>query len=112
MIDRQIIIDGVDVSGCDFLAKEDDYCSYSGETRAYKGQCGCSDEEMCKDHPNCFYKKALKQLKRKEDKINKIEDICDDILENYMKHSLACVDLAGKITDIIDDIKQEVNNDR
>ena len=61
-----MIIDGIDVSGCDFLAKEDDYCSYSGEYRAYKGQCGCSDEEMCKDHPNCFYKKALKQLKRKE----------------------------------------------
>lgn len=65
-MDKQIMIDGVDVSGCDFLAKEDDYCSYSGETRAYKGQCGCSDEEMCKDHPNCFYKKALKELKRKE----------------------------------------------
>ena len=66
MENKQIIIDGVDVSGCDFLAKEDDYCSYSGEYRAYKGQCGCSDEEMCKDHPNCFYKRTLKQLKRKE----------------------------------------------
>lgn len=64
--DKQIIIDGVDVSGCDFIAKEDDYCSYSGEFRAYKGQCGCSDEEMCKHHPNCFYKKTLKQLKAKE----------------------------------------------
>ena len=65
MTDKQIIID-VDVSGCDFLVKEDDYCSYSGEYRGYKGQCGCSDEEMCKDHPNCFYKKALKRLARKE----------------------------------------------
>ena len=69
-------------------------------------------------YTNCLYEIALacdsksKQLQTKEDKINKIEDICDDILENYMKHSLACVDLAGKITDIINDIKQEVNNDR
>lgn len=68
----EIIIDGVDVSWCDFLSKEDDYCSYSGEYRAYKGQCGCSDEEMCKDHPNCFYKKVLKQLKRKEQECEKI----------------------------------------
>lgn len=57
-----VIIDGTDVSGCDFLAKEDDYCSYSGEYRAHKGECGCSDGEMCKDYPDCFYKKALKQL--------------------------------------------------
>ena len=73
MTDKQIIIDGVDVSGCDFLAKEDGYCSYSGEYRAYKGQCGCSDEEMCKDHPNCFYKKALKQLKAKEQECEELK---------------------------------------
>lgn len=73
MTDKQIIIDGVNVSGCDFLAKEDDYCSYSGEYRAYKGQCGCSDEEMCKDHPNCFYKKVLKQLKAKEQEYKELK---------------------------------------
>ena len=74
MTNKPIIVDGVDVSGCDFLAKEDDYCSYSGEYRAYKGQCGCSDEEMCKDHPNCFYKKALKQLQRKEKKCEELKE--------------------------------------
>ena len=63
MDDKQIIIDGVDVSGCGFIAKEDEYSLYD---RVYKGQCRCSNEEMCKDHPNCFYKKALKQLKCKE----------------------------------------------
>ena len=76
MTDKQIIINNVDVSRCDFLAKEDDYCSYSGEYRAYKGQCGCSDEEMCKDHPNCFYKKALNQLKCKEQE-------CEELKEKY-----------------------------
>lgn len=82
----EVIIDGVDVSGCDFLAKEDDYCSYSGEYRAYKGECGCSEEEMCKDHPNCFYKKTLKQLARKtqeceelkKDRINIIKEDAKD----------------------------------
>lgn len=62
MTDKHII-NCVDVSGCQFIAKEDEYSSYD---RVYKGQCRCSNEEMCKDHPNCFYKKALKQLKRKE----------------------------------------------
>ena len=77
MTNKPIIVDGVDVSECDFLAKEDDYCSYSGEYRAYKGQCGCSDEEMCKDHPNCFYKKALKQLKRKEQECEELRNRSD-----------------------------------
>ena len=73
MTDKQIIIDGVDVSGCDFLAKEDDYCSYSGITYAYKGQCMCSDEEMCKEHPKCFYKKVLKQAKAKEQECERLK---------------------------------------
>ena len=75
-----MIIEGVDVSGCDFLAKEDDYCSYSGEYRAYKGQCGL-DEEMCKDHPNCFYKKALKQLKSKEQECERLKQVLTEIKE-------------------------------
>jgi len=73
MTDKQIIINGVDVSGCDFLAKKDDYCSYSGVTYAYKGQCMCSDEEMCKKHPKCFYKKVLKQLKAKEQECEELK---------------------------------------
>ena len=81
MTDKQIIINNVDVSRCDFLAKEDDYCSYSGEYRAYKGQCGCSDEEMCKDHPNCFYKKALNQLKCKEQECEELKEALTDIKE-------------------------------
>lgn len=82
MTDKPVIVDGVDVSGCDFLAKEDDYCSYSGEHRAYKGQCGCSDEEMCKDHPNCFYKKALKQLQRKAQECEELKEEVD-LLRQY-----------------------------
>jgi predicted RNase H-like nuclease (RuvC/YqgF family) len=63
---EEIIIDGVNVAGCDFFAKEDFYNSYSGETQAYKGECGCSDDEMCKDIKNCCYKKQGKQLKKLE----------------------------------------------
>lgn len=77
MTDKPIYVDGVDVSSCDFLAKEDDYCSYSGEYRVYKGECGCSDEEMCKDHPNCFYKKTLKQLAHKTRECEDLKSVRD-----------------------------------
>lgn len=78
-------IDGVDVSGCDFLAKKDDYCSYSGVTYTYKGQCMCSDEEMCKEHPKCFYKKVLKQLKRKEQEYEELRQYHNKCCEENAK---------------------------
>ena len=84
MENKRIYIDGVNVSGCDFLAKEDDYCSYSGEYRAYKGQCGCSDEEMCKDHPNCFYKKVLKQLKAKEQECEELKRLYKELQDDML----------------------------
>lgn len=51
MTDKQIIIDGVDVSGCDELVKQDDntlICEITGY--------------LCEDRQNCYYK----QLQRKE----------------------------------------------
>lgn len=100
MTDKQIMINDVDVSRCDFLAKEDDYCSYSGEYRAYKGQCGCSDEEMCKDHPNCFYKKALNQLKRKEQEVQQAMD-------NYVQLDLQRVKEYNELVDLYKAKEQE-----
>lgn len=89
---ENIIVNGVDVSGCDFLAKEDDYCSYSGEYRAYKGQCGCSDEEMCKNHPNCFYKKALKRLARKEQEYEDLRQYHNKCCEEFKKEKQDLID--------------------
>ena len=100
--DKQIIIDGVDVSGCDFLAKKDDYCSYSGVTYAYKGQCMCSDEEMCKEHPKCFYKKVLKQLKAKEQECERWEAI-----NKYSQDKLlGQVKVVCKLTKTLAEIKE------
>ena len=62
MTDKQIIIDGVNVSGCDRLntfpmqyGEPHEICLTSLEQ--WGGQ-----EKYCKDRPNCYYK----QLKRKE----------------------------------------------
>lgn len=107
MENKEIYIDGVDVSGCDFLSKEDDYCPYSGEYRAYKEQCGCSDEEMCKDHPNCFYKKALNQLKRKEQECEELKEQLERKEENYQK----LLSKSNKyIHNLVDENIQDISN--
>lgn len=93
---QEIIINGVDVSGCDFLAKEDIYNSYSGVTTAYKGQCGCSDDEMCKDHRNCGYKKLARQLQRKTQECEQKE-----------KELLSNEKIINKLMKEVDELKQE-----
>lgn len=59
MTDKQIIIDGVDVVGCE------DY--------GYRGKAGywCHNyDEPCTDYPNCYYK----QLKRKEQECEELKE--------------------------------------
>lgn len=66
--DKPIIIDGVDVSGCDLLRY--DYFPFDD-----KGYDTCSGAEIdicrlkCKDNPNCIYK----QLQREKQKNEKLE---------------------------------------
>ena len=68
-MDKQIIIDGVDVSGCDRLntfpmqfGEPHEICLTSLEQ--WGGQ-----EKYCKDRPNCYYK----QLKRKEQECEELK---------------------------------------
>ena len=58
--DKQIIIDGVDVSGCKHYDDLDCY--------AQRDNCGYPLD--CKDHPNCYYK----QLKRKEQECERLKE--------------------------------------
>ena len=60
MTDKQIIIDGVDVSGCGHY--EDLNCF------AYRDSCGYPLD--CKDNPNCSYK----QLKRKKQENEELKE--------------------------------------
>ena len=72
MTDKQIIIDGVDMSECEFLIINND-----------KHLCRCIKSDLfgaiefvenarkgnCKDNPNCYYK----QLKRKEQECEELK---------------------------------------
>ena len=65
MTDKQIIIDGIDVSGCEWIREvglDSEYictCNSPNKTSGY-----------CKDNPNCRYK----QLKRKEQECEKLKE--------------------------------------
>ena len=97
------IIDGIDVSGCEFIAKEDEYSSYN---RVYKGQCLCSNEEMCKNHPNCFYKKVLKQLKRKEQEYEELKEQYKKLEDEMIKTGANMCGELQKLYRALDEIEK------
>ena len=68
---KDLIIDGVDVSGCSY-----------GEIKEGIFKCSCeynvrSASMFCKDNPNCYYK----QLKRKEQKCEELKAKCSQLEE-------------------------------
>ena len=72
--DKQIIIDGVDVSGCKYYDNLDCY--------AERGCCGYPLD--CEDNPNCYYK----QLKRKEQECAQFRNANDE--KNELLAKLGC----------------------
>ena len=89
MTDKQIIIDGVDVSGCDFYDKNKKYClTLKMDTTGFKNpSCFSGDFQkciqdsktcpntFCDNNPNCHYK----QLKRKEQENKDLREDIKDI---------------------------------
>lgn len=73
MNDKQTIIDDVDVSGCNYFNNTD---------KSYCEECcsefGCA---ICNDRPNCYYK----QLKRAEQKLEKIKKVCNKFIPDHYK---------------------------
>ena len=65
-----MIIDGVDVSGCKYFdcgykeCKAEYYVRYGYEIEKY---------DSCRENPNCYFK----QLKRAEQKLEKIKEYCN-----------------------------------
>lgn len=69
MTDKQIMIDGVDVSKCNYFNNTD---------KSYCEECcsefGCA---ICNDRPNCYYK----QLARKEQECEELKETLAEIKE-------------------------------
>ena len=67
MTDKQIIIDGVDVSGCEYHSLNKNNCSL----------CSLSNNLICSYKPFCYYK----QLKRKEQECERLEETFDGLFK-------------------------------
>ena len=91
MTEKQIIIDGVDVSGCPHIEYEHKWWDIAGREQNSENVCSLSfdnnadfeEDFLCEQNPNCHYK----QLKRKEQKLEKIKEFrhnycmnCEDLL--------------------------------
>ena len=103
MTDKQIIIDGVDVSGCKKYEHEIVRCNAT-----LKNMCFCGGRCTDKKNANCYFK----QLKRKEQECDKlkqtlteIEEIAMCIMDDDLEESSAYYDakqILQKISEVED----------
>ena len=86
MVDKQVIINGCDVAGCEYL----------GLYKECKLKCGSCCPIDCSDNPNCYYK----QLKRKEQE-------CQQAMDNYVQLDLQRVKEYNELVDLYKAKEQE-----
>lgn len=93
-----IVIDGVDVSGCECFYINDSLPEYKECINIYcKG--------LCKDNPNCHYKqfkRKERECQRTEQKLTLIRDFITDTQIYNMAQSIC-----DKILQIIDEVTNE-----
>ena len=77
---EQIIINGVDVSGCEYLTNE---LEEDGEYYWFCNIAPAGGPDECEYKPECFYKKILKQLARKTQECEKLKNQVDEDYNYY-----------------------------
>lgn len=110
MADKEIIIDGVDVSKCNYAILPKKQCPMQSMPYAKETSCiACKEHNtkrnFCKNNPNCYFK----QLKRKEQALDEIEDIADDY-NRVEKTSQYYRDGFDQIQDIINKAKEQISD--
>lgn len=80
---KQIIIDGVGVSGCGYIIPPRKQCPnkpmpYAKETSCFACKEHNTKLNFCKNNPNCYYK----QLQRAEQKLEKIRKLLTTCQQN------------------------------
>ena len=76
MTDKPIMINGVDVSGCEHL----------GLYKEYKLKCGSCYPVDCSDNPNCYYKQLMRKGQECEKAKQNAQDTYDlwqALIENF-----------------------------
>ena len=85
---EQIMINGVDVSGCEYLTYE---LEEDGEYYWFCKISPTGGPDECEYNPECFYKRVLKQLARKTQEYQNLADILRDT-DTYSEVCNACKD--------------------
>ena len=93
MTDKQIIIDGVDVSQCEKYEHEIVRCNAT-----LKNMCFCGGRCTDKKNADCYFK----QLKQAEQKLENIKEICNMYQMEYIVNNGVKL-LTTKILQIIGD---------
>ena len=86
MTKKQIIIDGVDVSGCEKLGETIDGITCGLGKRIRFANKIITKHNLCKNNPNCYYK----QLKAKEQECEELKEALTEIrkiAEKEVKHA-------------------------
>lgn len=76
MVDKQVIIDGIDVSKCEKYEHEIIRCNAT-----IKNMCYCGGRCTDKKNADCYYKK----WKRAEQKLDRIKKVCNKFTPEYYK---------------------------
>lgn len=106
MDDKQIIIDGVDVSGCTYIIPPHKQCPnkpmpYAKETSCIACKEHNTKRNFCKNNPNCYYK----QYKRKEQENEELKEI----LKEGCLHNLTLMTEQRVLLQTLTEIKDYCN---
>lgn len=88
MTDKQIIIDGIDVSGCEKQGETIAGITCGNGERIRLANEIITKHKLCKDNPNCVYK----QLKHKEQEC-KVLALDARVADNHLQHRIEMCDL-------------------
>lgn len=108
---KQIIIDGVDVSGCDFHSISR-YCAIGCQQKNYEGlDKKCRMFEICEENSKCYYKQLQKLKSELKHFASELKRRNQDF-ENVLKHILEiCRCLQGECEEYvrIEDLTRIIN---
>lgn len=102
MTDKQIIIDGVDVSGCEKQGETIAGITCGNGERIRLANEIITKHKLCKDNPNCVYK----QLKRKEQECEKLKEAIDGLLKIQYQLADSCTKYEQTLAEIKEMLKE------
>lgn len=113
MTDKQIIIDGVDISGCEKQGETIAGITCGNGERIRLANEIITKHKLCKDNPNCVYKQLARKeqeceelehkLKQAEEKLKQIREFATALCYTVMSDGV--VILQKDILKIIDEVE-------